>query len=77
MVWVRMRLEQPPKLQKRGRVGGCFPFQINPDKAPNGLTVVNRIFDTFVRQTKALLHDVHGQHALSPIGGQPSWSRVG
>lgn len=41
-----------------------FVRQIDADEAANGLAVVDRIFDTFVRQAKTLLGDVHAQHAF-------------
>ena len=38
--------------------------QVDADESPNRLAVVDRIFDSLVRQTEALLGDVHAQHAL-------------
>jgi hypothetical protein len=57
-----MRLEQPPKLQQRGRVGRRFVGQIDADKAADGLAVVDGVFDAFVRQAEALLGEVHPEH---------------
>jgi len=38
--------------------------QVEADKPANGLAIVDRVLDAFVRQAKALLRDVHAQHPL-------------
>ena len=55
--------KQAAELQQGRRVRRRLAAQINVDKSANGLAVVDRIFDAFVRQTKALLGHVHAQHA--------------
>lgn len=57
-------LQQPTELQQRRRIWRRFVCQIDADETTNGLAVVDRIFDSLVRQTEALLGDVHAQHAL-------------
>ncbi len=57
-----VRLEQVAKLEQGRRVRRRLAAQIDADKSTNGLAVVDRIFDAFVRQTKALLGYVHPQH---------------
>ena len=58
-----VRLQQTVKLQLRGGIGRGVDVQINADKPSNCLAVVDRIFHAFSRQAKALLNDVHAQHA--------------
>ena len=38
--------------------------QVDADKSANGLAIIDRVFDAFVRQAKVLLRDVHAQHSL-------------
>ena len=47
--------QQVPKLGQGCRVRRRLAVQVNADKSTNGLAVVDRVLDTFVRQTKALL----------------------
>ena len=56
-------LKQVAELQQGRRVRRRFAAQVDADESTNGLAVVDRVFDTFVRQTKALLGYVHAQHA--------------
>ena len=58
-----VRLQQTAKLQQCGGVGRGVNIQIYADKPLNCLAVVDRIFHAFIRQAKALLNDVHAQHA--------------
>lgn len=55
--------EQMAKLEQRRRVRRRLESQVNANERMNGLVVVDRIFDAFVRQTKALLGHVHAQYA--------------
>lgn len=57
-------LQQSTELQQRRRVRCRFVREIDADEASNGLAVLDRIFDSLVRQTEAPLRDVHAQHAL-------------
>ena len=57
-----VRFEQMAKLEQRRRIRRRFPPQVEAHKLADGLAVVERIFDTFVGQSQALLHDVHAQH---------------
>ena len=65
-------LKQVAELQQSRRVRRRFAAQADADESTNGLAVVDRVFDTFVRQTKALLGYVHAQHARQsnrwPVG---------
>lgn len=54
--------EQMAKLEQRRRVRRRLESQVNANERMNGLVVVDRIFDAFVRQTTALLDDVHKQY---------------
>ena len=38
-------------------------IQVNSNKTPNSLAVVDRIFHALIGQAKALLDDIHAQHA--------------
>ena len=57
-------LEQAAELEQRRRVRRRLVRQVDADKAADGLAVVDRILDAFVRQAEALLRDVHAQHPL-------------
>ena len=57
-----MRLEQSAEFQPRRRVRRRLPIEVDTDEATNGLAVVERVLDAFVRQAKALLGNVHVQH---------------
>jgi hypothetical protein len=39
---------------------------VDADEAADGLAVVQRVLNPFVRQPKAVLRDVHPEHALQP-----------
>lgn len=54
------------ELQQGRRVRRRFAAQVDADKGTNGLAVVDRVFDAFVRQAKALLGHIHAQHARQP-----------
>jgi len=58
--------ENVTKLEQRRRVWRRLAAQIDADESANGLAVVDRIFDAFVRQTKALLGHIHPQHSCQP-----------
>ena len=58
-----VRLRQTTKLWQRGGVKRAVDIQIDDNEMPNCLAVVDHIFHAFIRQTKALLDDVHAQHA--------------
>lgn len=58
--------KQVAELQQGRRVRRRLAAQINTDKGANRLAVVDRVFDAFVRQTKALLGHVHAQHTSEP-----------
>jgi hypothetical protein len=57
-------LEQAAELEQRRRVRRRLVRQVDADKSANGLAIVDRVLDAFVRQAKALLRDVHAQHSL-------------
>jgi len=50
---------QAAKLAQGGRIRGEFARQVDADKAPNGLAVVDRVFHTFIGQPKVLLGNIH------------------
>lgn len=58
--------KQVAELQQGRRIRGRFTAKIDADKSTDGLAVVDRIFDAFVRQAKALLGHLHAQHARHP-----------
>jgi len=60
--------EQPPEFQERGRVGHTFGGQINAGKPLHRLTVVEGVFEGFVRQAIPLLKEIHPQHPLQSDG---------
>ena len=55
--------QEVPELQQRRRVRRRLAAQVNSDEGADGLAVIDRIFNAFVRQAKALLGHVHAQHA--------------
>ena len=55
--------EQAAKLEQGGGVRGSFPVEVYANEGTNRLAVVDRIFDPLVRQSEALLSNVHTQHA--------------
>lgn len=57
-------LQQPTELQQGRGIRGVFAAQVDPDKTPDHLAVVDRILDPFIRQVEALLGHVHPQHPL-------------
>lgn len=56
--------EYPAELQQGGGVGCGLTGQVDANKAADGLTVVDGIFDSLVREPEALLGNVHAQHAF-------------
>lgn len=56
-------LKQVAELQQSRRVRRRLAAQVDADESTNGLAVVGRVFDTFVRQNEALLGHVHAQRA--------------
>lgn len=56
-------LKQVAELQQGRRVRRRFATQVDADASTNGLAVVDRVFDTFIRQANALLGHVHAQRA--------------
>ena len=57
-----MRFEQAAELEERGGVRGGLAGKVDPDKAADGLAVVEGVFDAFVGEAETLLPDVHAQH---------------
>ena len=60
----RILFQQTAELEQRRRVRRRFVREVDTDKGAHRLDVVDRVLDPFVRQPKALLSDVHAQHAL-------------
>jgi hypothetical protein len=58
-----LRLGQVAKLEQCRRVRRRLVAQVDADESANGLDVLDRIPDAFVRQTEALLGYRHAQHA--------------
>jgi len=56
--------QQATELEQGRRIGCCLPVQIDPNESADRLAVVDRIFNAFVGQPKALLGDVHAQHPM-------------
>lgn len=63
-----VRFQQAAELEQCRGIRRCFPRQVDPDKAPDGLAVVQGILDAFIRESKALLRYVHAQHPGKPNG---------
>jgi len=59
----RVCFQQVAELQQRRRVRRRLAAQVNANESADGLAVVDRVLDAFVRQPKALLGNVHAQHA--------------
>lgn len=62
-------LRQAPEVHQLGRIRRSLPAQVHPEKGSDRLAVVQRVIGAFVRQSEALLHDVHTQHVLQPDRG--------
>jgi hypothetical protein len=60
--------EQPPEFQERRGGGHALGGQIKAGKSLEGLTVVERVFQSFVGQAIPLLEKLHPQHPLQPEG---------
>ena len=58
-----MDLQQPAAFKERRRVWRRLAIEVDADERTNRLAVVDYVFDAFVRQAKALLRNVHAQHA--------------
>lgn len=56
--------QQAAELEQGGGIRGTFPSQVYANEAADGLAIVDSIFDASIGQTKALLGNVHAQHAL-------------
>lgn len=56
--------QQAADLEQGGGIRDAFPGQVYANEAADGLAIVYGIFDAFIEQTKALLRNVHAQHAL-------------
>ena len=52
-------LQQVAELQQRCRVRRRLAAQVDTDESTNGLAVVDRVFDTLIRQPKALLGHIY------------------
>ena len=50
--------------------GGCIRYlllqEVDPDEVPHGITVVDRILKTFVRQVELDLKQIHPEHYFDP-----------
>ncbi len=64
-----VRLQQTAELEQGRGIRGCIPRQVNPDKAADGLAVVQGVLNAFVRESEALLRYVHAQHPAQPNRG--------
>jgi hypothetical protein len=58
--------KQSAEFQERRCVRGRLAIEVDSEEATNRLAIVNRVFDTFIRQAKALLRDIHAEHARQP-----------
>lgn len=56
--------QQAAKFEQGSGVRCGFSRQVNANKSPDGLAVIDGVFNAFVRESKALLGDVHAQHPL-------------
>lgn len=56
-------LKPMPKFQQCRRVRRGLSVEVDADETTNGLAIVDRVLDAFIRQTKASLGHVHAQHA--------------
>ena len=56
--------QQAAKLEQGGGIGRRLPRQVDANEAPDGLAVVDGVFDPFIGQSEALLGNIHAQHAF-------------
>src|SRR5690606_31518559 len=70
-------LEQAAELEECGGIRRRLAAKINADKAANGVAVVERIFHALIGEPKALLRDIHPQHALQSNGWPPAPTTFG
>ena len=61
-----MLFEQMPEPANRRFIGYRLAPQIDPDKAPHRLRIVERLFDPWIRQVEPLLQEVDAQHPFHP-----------
>jgi len=57
-------LEQVPEAQDRTLVGYPVLAEFNPDEAPHGLAVVDRVFGSGIREIEPMLEEVDAEHLL-------------
>src|ERR1035441_9264231 len=59
-----MPFQQMPELEQRGGIGHRLNTQVDPRKCAHRLTVIDRVFKTFVSHRMPLLQKVDAQHPL-------------
>ena len=72
-----VRLEQTTKFEQRRGIRRYLAIEVNADEGTNGLTIVEAIFNAFVRQPEALLRHLLHSIRARPIGGRPRPSPLG
>lgn len=60
-----MFFEQATELEQGRRIRCGIVRQVEADKSPDRLAIVDCVFDALIRQAKALLGDIHPEHALN------------
>jgi hypothetical protein len=53
----------------RGLVGHRLAAEVDPDKTPHRLRIVERLLHRRVWQVEPLLQEIDAQHPLAPAGG--------
>ena len=51
-----------PELQQGGRIRNLFLQEVDPYEVSHGVTIVDRILETFVREVEPNLKQVHPEH---------------
>lgn len=64
-------LQQMPEGEQRGGIRRRVLQQVHADEVANGLAVVDGFLHRLVTQAKAVLRDIHAQHALQADRGAP------
>lgn len=54
--------QQASELQQGGGIRRSFARQVDADETADGLAIVDSVLRAFVRESEALLHNVHAQH---------------
>src|SRR5664279_540491 len=64
-----------PELEQRGGIGHRLNTQVDPRKCAHRLTVIDRVFKSFVSQCIPLLQKIDAQHPLYSYWRSPALAR--